>query len=205
MPNNEFVKGACEYCHGHLEFMPDAIGQSITCPHCGKLIILAATQRRAKGGGLARALMGIILVICLTGAGLAGWFVFNQKPAPKAEAGNPPPTSVTNSTAKTRSPAPALEPQPVATTNDFAILPYKLEKTAGSSLVYVTGAVRNLSDHQRFGVKVEFGLFDTNDTPAGSATDYQSLMEPHAVWNFHALVLGSKAASVQLNSIVEDK
>jgi len=36
----------------------------------------------------------------------------------------------------------------------------KLEKTSGSSLVYVTGTIRNDSERQRFGVKVEFSLFD---------------------------------------------
>jgi hypothetical protein len=204
MPNNEFVKGTCEYCDGHLEFMPEAVGQSITCPHCGKLIILKADGKRKKSGVGAGILVGIIIIVCLAGAGLAGWYFLNQKALSKPEAEKSP-ASTTNLTAKTHSPAPAPEPKPVATTNDFAILPYKLEKTAGSSLVYVTGAIRNLSDRQRFGVKIEFGLFDTNDLPAGSATDYQSVMEPRAVWSFHALALGSKTASVQLNSIAEDK
>jgi hypothetical protein len=103
--------------------------------------------------------------------------------------------------------APVVSPQPqaVALTNEFAILPYKLEKTPGSSLVYVTGIVRNLSDRQRFGIKLEFGLTDTNDTAVGSATDYQPVLEPHAEWHFRAMVMASKAASAQFKSIAEDK
>jgi hypothetical protein len=99
----------------------------------------------------------------------------------------------------------APAPQPEALTNDFALLPFKLEKTSGSSLVYVTGTVRNLSDQQRFGVKVEFRLFDTNDNSVGTATDYQSVLDPHAEWHFKAMVMASRTASARFGSIAEEK
>jgi hypothetical protein len=101
----------------------------------------------------------------------------------------------------------AVSPQPRASaeTNDFAIMPYKLEPIPGSSLVYVTGAVSNLSDRQRFGVKLVFSLFDTNGEPAGTATDYQSLMEPRSQWRFKAMVMASKTASARFSSIAEEK
>lgn len=102
-------------------------------------------------------------------------------------------------------PAGPPQPQPEALTNDFALLPFRLEKTPGSSLVHVTGLVRNLGPRQRFGVKIEFGLFDTNDHPVGVATDYQPMLEPHAEWRFKALVMATKAASAQFVWIAEDQ
>ena len=100
-----------------------------------------------------------------------------------------------------------MQPKPPVEqrTNDFAIAAIKLEKTPGSSLVYVTGKIRNLNSRQRFGVKIEFGLFDTNDTAVGKATDYQAMLESNGDWRFKAMVMESKAASARLNSVVEDR
>lgn len=93
----------------------------------------------------------------------------------------------------------------MATTNEFAILPFDLEKTPGSSLVYVTGVVQNASARQRFGVKVTFGLGDTNDRALGTTTDYQAVMEPHGEWHFRAMVMESQTASARFTGIAEDK
>jgi hypothetical protein len=46
---------------------------------------------------------------------------------------------------------------------------------------------------------------DTNDQAIGSATDYQSVLEPRGEWRFKALVMESKAMSARLDSIGEDK
>jgi len=95
--------------------------------------------------------------------------------------------------------------KPVVETNDFAVMPYQLEKLPGSSLIYVTGIVRNLSAQQRFGVKLAFTLFDTNDMPVGSASDYQGVVDAHGDWHFKAMVMVSKTASARFNSIAEEK
>lgn len=91
------------------------------------------------------------------------------------------------------------------TTNSFAVSAIKLEKTPGSSLVYATGLIRNLSDKQRYGVKVELGLSDTNDRPLGKATDYHQILEPNSDWHFKALVLDSKTTAAHLNVVLEDQ
>jgi hypothetical protein len=80
-----------------------------------------------------------------------------------------------------------------------------LEKTPGSSLVYVIGKLRNLSGQTRYGVKLEFGLSDTNHEPVGVATDYHQSLEPYGEWNFRAMVLESKAVSAHFRSVREDQ
>ncbi|MBW8865255.1 MAG: hypothetical protein JF609_10115 [Verrucomicrobia bacterium] len=99
----------------------------------------------------------------------------------------------------------ATAPDEIMTTNSFAVSAIKLEKTPGSSLVYVTGLVRNLSDKQRYGVKVELGLADTNDRPLGKASDYHQILGAKSDWHFKALVLDSKTTSAHLNGVVEDQ
>ena len=89
-------------------------------------------------------------------------------------------------------------------TNDFAISVIKLEKTPGSSLVYVTGKIRNLNSRQRFGVKIELELLNTNNLVVGRATDYHPLLDPQSDWRFRALVMESKVTSVRFKSILED-
>lgn len=38
----EFLKCPCRWCGGHIEFPLEARGDSVTCPHCGELTVLAA-------------------------------------------------------------------------------------------------------------------------------------------------------------------
>ena len=90
-------------------------------------------------------------------------------------------------------------------TNDFAIGPIQLSKTTGSSLIYATGKIRNLSDRQRFGVKVEVELWDADQHSLGRTQDYHALLEPGATWQFRAMVLAGKAVSARLNAIAEDR
>ena len=100
---------------------------------------------------------------------------------------------------------PATKVVEETTTNGFALSTLQLEKTPGSSLIYVTGTIRNLNDRQRFGVKAEFRLLATNGAAAGQASDYAPTLEKNGVWKFKALVMESKAASATLNSIREDQ
>lgn len=204
MSNSTFVKGECRHCAGHLEFPAEATGATITCPHCGQsteLVVFILLNKIKDSGRIWR---GIGLAGCLVAAGLAAAFFFAKKSGgaklqtvPSART-NVPAGSV---------PAPVVHAHPPieAVTNEFALLPFKLEKTPGSSLVYVTGAIRNLSDRQRFGVKIEFELFDAKTNAVGTATDYQSVLDPHGEWNFKALVMESKAASARFAGIREDR
>lgn len=46
MNADEQIKGSCSKCDGHIQFPPGALGQTITCPHCG-----TKTQLRDPSGG----------------------------------------------------------------------------------------------------------------------------------------------------------
>ncbi len=207
MSNRDFVKGECGHCAGRVEFPAEALGQSVPCPHCGQITELAEAGSPGKPRNSRRLWLGIGLGVGLAAAGLAGALLWRQKAVGGGVSeATPPATAQSNlPAASAASPVVPAEAQMQVLTNDFALLPFKLEPTPGSSLVYVTGTIRNLSDRQRFGVKVEFGLLDTNDKGIGSATDYQSVLDPRAEWRFRAMVMESKAASARFNSIVEDQ
>ncbi len=207
MSNRDFVKGECRHCAGHLEFPADAIGQTVPCPHCHQLTELAAAGPPNQARGSGRIWLGISLAVCFAAAGLAAAFFWRQKAVQNDVSGpKPVPATQTNTLAGSTN---ALVASPggliQVLTNDFGILPFKLEKTPGSSLVYVTGTVRNLSNRQRFGVKIEFGLLGADDRPIGSATDYQAVLDPRADWRFRAMVMESKTISARFNSISEEK
>jgi hypothetical protein len=132
----------------------------------------------------------------------------------KSAVGESYPAPITNAVVKAAVEAPVEakkeEPKPVEKvkeleTNDFAISPLKLEKTPGSSLVYVTGRVRNLDGQPRYGVKLELGLSDAQGEPLGKATDYDQMLEPYGEWHFRALVLESKAVRAHFGSIQETR
>jgi hypothetical protein len=41
-------KCPCQNCSGHIEFDPAAVGQSITCPHCGVDTVLFVPGRKKE-------------------------------------------------------------------------------------------------------------------------------------------------------------
>ena len=189
----QFIKGACTHCAGHLEFGADAVGGTIDCPHCGQpteLIPFAAPARPR--------LIITIIVAVIVSAGLVAGFIFLKKPA---AVNSPPPSQLVPAPAE----KPRVRPPDAVNTNDFAIATITLDKKSGSSLVYVTGKLRNLANRQRFGVKLAFDLFDRDDLPVGTAKDYVPVIEPHGSWNFKALVLESKAVSARFGDLHEDQ
>lgn len=138
-------------------------------------------------------IVGIVLMVVVI---IAAAILFLKRPAP---------VSVPEKIISAATNLPAAKVIEENTTNGFALAALKLEKTPGSSLVYVTGTIRNLNDRQRFGVKAEFALLATNGAAAGKASDYAPTLEKNGVWKFKALVMESKAASATLNSIREDQ
>ena len=190
MSNRNFIKGECRHCAGHLEFPADAAGEDIICPHCSESTELVESILPNKIYGFSRTwLVAAVVGLVLLGI-LAAMFFLKKRTVPAAAANVP---------AVVQNELPEGE-----RTNDFAIAAIKLKKTPGNSLVYVTGKIENLSGRQRFGVKVEFELFDTNSNLLGKATDYQPVLEPHGDWQCKALVMDSKASSAKFNSIHED-
>jgi hypothetical protein len=75
----------------------------------------------------------------------------------------------------------------------------------GSRLVYVTGVLKNDSDHQRFGVRVELDLLDATTNKVGTATDYRQMLEPRATWQFRALVTDRRTVGARLAGVREDE
>jgi hypothetical protein len=192
MTETGFSKCECRHCAGHIEFPKDAAGQTVPCPHCGKLTELGANPGKRSFLPL---IIAVVLFIVISGVSV--WFVLQKKNEPSAGLQTNP-SAVTNVSV-------AKKPSDGIITNQFSVSGVKLTKTTNSSLIYVTGKVRNLSDQKRYGVKVEFSLLTANAAPAGNASDYASSIDPDSDWNFKALVLDSKAATARLSSIAETK
>jgi len=215
------LKGACGSCGGHLEFPAKGAGQDIACPHCGQRTKLLPLQPSARSiSGKRMIILGVLLVglVALSTRLLtvSRFMVGKDKlPAPVVSAPNhlasltaplvPVTTLPTSQVAGASAPLPSQLQAGETLTNEFIITAGHLEPTPGSSLVYVTGKVRNPTDRQRFGVKVRFALQDANGVIIGSATDYQSVIDPHGEWSYKAMVMESKTVAAQLSGISEDK
>jgi len=80
-----------------------------------------------------------------------------------------------------------------------------LQKTPGRNLTYAIGTIRNESDQQRFGVRLELDLLDNAGNKIGVAKDYVRVIEPRQEWRFRAMVLASKTASARVGKITEQE
>ena len=204
MANNDYVKGECSNCAGHLEFPVAGAGQTVHCPHCGQLTELktglAPVHKNIQSKGFRPIWLAAALVILIAVAGVAT-VVLIRAHARRSDAAFAKLMAAAPTPAKPV--VASLKPGEVLT-NDFEISPVKLDKAPDSSLVYVIGTVWNISSRQRFGVKVECTLFDTYDRAIGHATDYQSVLEPNGRWDFKAMVMESKTVTACFSSIKED-
>ena len=216
MATQHFLKGACGSCGGHLEFAPEGAGQDITCPHCGQRTKLLPLRPPARSISGKRMIVLGVMLAGLVALSARLWLAGREKGAPVASSATnhianltaplvPVTTVPTSQVAGASAPLPSQLQPGETLTNDFIITAGHLEPTPGSSLVYVTGKVRNPTDRQRFGVKVRFALQDASGTIIGSATDYQSVMDPHGEWSFKAMVMESKTVAAQFSGISEDK
>jgi len=116
-----------------------------------------------------------------------------------------PATKAVPASASTTNLSPAVAAMPNIVTNQFSVSPFQLQKAAGSSIVHVVGRAKNLSDRERFGVRVVFGLWDANGKRLGEASDYVATLPAGANWKFEAMVLESKTSDATLESIQETK
>jgi hypothetical protein len=104
--------------------------------------------------------------------------------------------------AKTAAPTPAAPLDPFAQ-NGFRVSPVSLGKGQGSSLVYATGSISNMTSRQRFGVKVELELLDAAGVKVGVASDYHQVIEAGVEWNYRAMVVEKKAVSAKVAAVNE--
>jgi hypothetical protein len=191
-----YFKCSCQNCGGHIEFPAEAVGQTVTCPHCQWDTVLV-------GAKVGKARPSIILSLVLGVAVLAGgaWAVLHFRPPTAPEVVVSPPPAPTNIPVKPK-PKPKPAPDPW---HGLHAGPVKLEKAGNGSLVYAVGDVHNDSKRQRFGVKVELDVFDADNKKVGTATDYASVIEPGKDWHFRALLTDRTAASAKLTQIHEQE
>ncbi len=187
----------------------------MNCPHCGQPTRLEPASSRPS---IPRPLLlGLAVALALAIVLAVAWVATRPtSPAPTAPALAVATNPMTAPVPTHTTPAPVVSaptPAPSATdlqpgelrTNDFILTPVKLEPTPGSSLVYVTGKLRNPTGRQRFGVKVRFALLDATGAVIGHATDYQAVLEPYGDWGFKAMVMASRTAAAQFEGLAEDK
>ena len=132
-----------------------------------------------------------------------------QPPAPPATPPSPPAKSPA-APAPTAPPAamPAPTPKGPKLIGDLKVTQIALDQpkgAKGSRLVYVTGLLKNDSDHQRLGVRVELDLLDAAGNKVGTATDYRQTVEPRATWQFRAIVTDRRATAAKLVGVKEDE
>lgn len=214
MSDTHYLKGPCQHCGGSIEFPSHGAGLSIDCPHCAQKTVLAvplatappplpATAPASAGKKKSPLLWVASGVIILAVVGVGGLLLSRSKPSAPAP---------DQATSKPTTPAVVVpEPKPVAAAalapkslEDLKVGTIILEKARSGSVVYAVGVLKNDSDQQRFGVKVEIELTDAKGQRAGKTTDYTQVIEPRKEWRFRALVLETKALSARLAFVTED-
>jgi hypothetical protein len=156
------------------------------------------------GGAAARKkafLWFTVAAIAVIAAGGGAYWYF----APR-HAGGPAGQSSTiaNPAPKTNPPAPVVPEPPPDPWHGLVAGLIALEKSKEGNLIYAVGKLRNTSDHQRFGVKVELDVFDAAHKKVGTATDYTPSIDAGKEWKFKALVVDRTATSATLVSVKEE-
>lgn len=188
------VQGECQQCGGLFEFPAEAAGVVGECPHCGQqteCVLAAPPEERSPLRTKAIVFTVIALVI------LVGGLIAAQVAIKRAE-------RMVGRKADANSSRPAEPRNPFAARN-FKVTPVFLETTPGTKLVHARGTVQNLSNQQRFGVKVELELLDAAGKTLATTSDYVSVFEPKSDWNFHAPVTDPKTVSARVTEIIETK
>ena len=189
----DFQKAACTSCGGKIEFPTTAQGMTVECPHCHAQTELQPVQM--VGRNISRLLLFAVVGIACAIATL----VFLKQKQPDITA---PKVVVQTNAVVTPTETP---PRPKAADDLKVTGPVSVDKAQGSRLSYAIGTLKNDSEHQRFGVKVELELFDSagNKLPT-TANDYVQTLAPREERKFRALVLEPKAATAKVISIKED-
>jgi hypothetical protein len=201
-----YLKCSCQQCGRHIEFPADAIGTSVDCPHCGWPTELTLPAPPELSAPSPRNLTWPVIGLCVLLFGMIASFVglrMVKQLALKNRSGKSGALAAksTNNLAKTGSPAATAAS---ISTNDFIVAGITLEKAKDSNFVYVIGSVKNETDRQRFGVRVDLDLFDQAGDKVGRTSDYRQTLAPEAEWHFKALVFQSSAATATLASIKEE-
>ena len=199
MTSPTHFKCECQHCHGHLECPLEAAGLTNDCPHCGKPteLIAVGPERKSSTKSLNIILISVALLIPLITIPV---FVVQNSQRKKrirleaAEAARI--TAQQSAEAEARANDPLLQ-------SGWSITAIQMEKTTGSTVIHAVGTLQNKTDRRRFGVKVHLDLFDSAAQKIGAATDYQASIEPHARWQFSALVVNGQAVTAKVAAVEE--
>lgn len=221
MSDVDYLKCPCKECGNNIEFPPSAKGTTVVCPHCGQWteLLVPESPRKKKSFefGLAAQAATFVLLLLVIAGGIA--FARHKQHTAQASPEKSPvklaavpmkktaptPLPATNKTTLgTNAPAKPALPRPKSP-DDFKISAIQIEKTQGSSLIYAVGTVKNDSDHDRYGVRIELDAFNKKGAKVAEAKDYKDYLAPHQEWLFHALIPDSKAATAKVASLKEDQ
>jgi rRNA maturation protein Nop10 len=203
MNRTKYLKGECQHCGGHLEFLADHIGMMVSCPHCGQQTELQLPPPPEEPSIPRRALVWTGIAVVVLGLGLVGSLMALKRAQRWAERQKTQAAIATPPEPQVNAPTPSETNSPSG--DELKASTVSLEHAPGTSLVYAVGTIRNGSNRQRFGVKVDLELLDATGQKIGNATDYRQIIEPGGEWQFKALVVDSKAKTAKVKSILEDQ
>jgi hypothetical protein len=142
----------------------------------------------------------VAFVLIAAGGGAAFWFLGKGRPS-----SIPPPAAVAEPVrAETPPPKPVAPVPPPDPWHGLMAGPISIEKAPNSHLVYAVGELRNTSNRERFGVKVELDVLDADNDKIGTATDYADSIDPGKKWKFKALVTDRAAVAAKLAVVKEN-
>jgi gas vesicle protein len=190
------LQGECQSCRERIEFSAGNAGLTADCPHCGQPTeLLPALPPELKSPAPTKAIIYTAIALVILLGGLIGTVAALKRAEHLS-------TRQRETLAKTKAQAATKLADPFAPAG-FSVSPLALEKSQSGSIVHAVGKVHNLTNRQRFGVRIELELLDDTGSKVGEAKDYQSILEPNAEWQFHALVVEKRAVGAKVLVIKE--
>ena len=192
------LRGECQQCGQLIEFEAEAVGTMGTCPYCGQEteLMLALPPDDGSPARTKAIIFTIIVLVILVIGG--GGMVMALKRAQRLKA------QKQESVAAPVFQTPPKPVDPLAAAG-FRASAVTLDQGEGSSIVYAVGTIGNLTNRQRFGVRVELELLDASSNKVGNASDYRATLEPNEEWRFRALVVEKKTASARVLTVSEQR
>ncbi len=206
MPATKYLKGECALCGGHIEFPVEAAGTTADCPHCGKQTELLLAQPKDQPAIPARIVIWTLIAILVLVAGF-GAALYALKRAQRWAERQKRAVAIaqTSNTSPSQPEPPAPDPSDPIAKAEFHISEIKLEKDPGTSVVHAAGTLENVSTRTRYGVTLEFDVFNAEGKKIGTAHDYQNAMDPKSKWNFHAPIVQAKATMAKATAVTEQQ
>ena len=190
------LQGECQQCGEPIEFRAETIGMTADCPHCGQPTELRlSVPPEAKSSAQTKAIIFTIIAVMILGGGFIGVLVALKRAdllSARQQA----------NLAKINNPSSPVPEGPFVP-DGFGVSPVAFDRNPGGAMVYAVGKVLNLTDRQRFGVRVELELLDASGSKIGKARDYQAVLAPNAEWQFRALVVPKDAMVAKIIAITE--